>query len=65
MCKDENSADSDVCFSDIWAAAQRSRSYHFRTLIARVWRVVSSRGAGVKLERTHKLPSDTRKEAGA
>ncbi len=65
MCKDENSADSNVCFSDIWAAAQRTRSHHFRTLVARVWRLVLSRAAGAKLERAQELPSDARKEAGA
>ncbi len=35
MCKDENSADSDVCFGDIWAAAQRGRSYRRRTRSSR------------------------------
>lgn len=65
MCKDENAADSDVCFSDIWAAAQRTRSQHFRALVAKAWRMMSEPVIDAKRERPHKLPSDAHKEVGA
>ena len=38
MRKDETTADLDVCFSDIWTAAQRSRSDFFRLFVVKTWR---------------------------
>lgn len=65
MRKDENPADLDVCFSDIWSVAQHSRTHFLRMLIAGAWRKMRRPAAPGKFEPVQPISRDAREEAGA
>ncbi len=65
MRKDESPADSDVCFSDIWSAAQHARSDAFRAIITQMWRRMLPPTARPRPKRTRNLLPDPRGKVGA
>ncbi|KWV52906.1 hypothetical protein AS156_09730 [Bradyrhizobium macuxiense] len=65
MRKDENPADLDVCFSDIWSAAQHSRSYFLRMLFIRTWRRLSRPAAPREFKHVHPISRDAHEEVEA
>jgi hypothetical protein len=64
MRKDENPADLDVCFSDIWTTAHRSRSHFLQRFAANTWRMMW--GKTVPNEGGHARPTerDVHEETG-
>jgi hypothetical protein len=63
MHKDENPPDLNACFSDIWTAAQRSRSRFLQQFVVNTWRMM---WRIVRTELGHARPTarDTHEEMG-
>jgi hypothetical protein len=66
MHKDENPPDLDACFSDIWTAAQRSRSHFLQLFAVNTWRMIvpvelrRKMRKRNRISRGHGLPSQLR-----
>ena len=64
MRKDENPAELDVCFSDVWAVAQRSRSHELRLLLVTAWRKLWRRTASARFGHVVPPAGRAREKAG-
>ena len=64
MHKDESPADLDVCFSDIWTAAQRSRSHFLQLFAVNTWRIMWRRIVPTECGHARPTERDVHEEAG-